>query len=55
MVMFGVEAYDSITWYGEHEQAVLLTELLFKVHKQSMQDRKNAAVQIRRNIYSVRS
>jgi len=30
MVMFGVEAYDSITWYGEHEQAVLLTELLFR-------------------------
>jgi len=28
--MFCIEAYVSITWCGELEQAVLLTELLFK-------------------------
>jgi len=29
-IMFCIEAYVSITWCGELEQAVLLTELLFK-------------------------
>jgi len=33
MVMFLIEAYVSIASYGEFEQVVLLTELLFKSTK----------------------
>ena len=33
IIMFCIEAYVSITWCGELEQAVLFTELLFKCTK----------------------